>query len=96
MPPGSTDLLASRDMSALAVGECRYGFICDQTGTALCDPVMLLPFEDTFWLSHGNIDLLLWAKGVARRRRNERPRCRSRTSRRCRCRARVERRDGGR
>ena len=59
-----TDLLASRDMSALAVGECRYGFICDQAGTVLCDPVMLRPFEDTFWLSHGNIDLLLWAKGV--------------------------------
>ena len=59
------DLLASRDMSAMAVGECRYGFICDQAGTVLCDPVMLRPFEDTFWLSHGNIDLLLWAKGVA-------------------------------
>jgi aminomethyltransferase len=59
------DLLASRDMSAMAVGECRYGFICDQSGTVLCDPVMLRPFEDTFWLSHGNIDLLLWAKGVA-------------------------------
>ena len=48
----------------MAVGECRYGFICDQAGTVLCDPVMLRPFEDTFWLSHGNIDLLLWAKGV--------------------------------
>jgi aminomethyltransferase len=59
------DRLASRDLSTMAVGECRYGFICDPSGTVVCDPVMLRPFEDTYWLSHGNVDLLLWAQGVA-------------------------------
>ena len=31
----------------------------------ICDPVLLYVEEGRIWLSHGNVDLLLWAKGVA-------------------------------
>jgi len=29
------------------------------------DPVVLWPFDDTLWISHGNTDITLWARGIA-------------------------------
>ena len=57
--------LVARDISNLAVGACRYSFVCDPEGRILCDPVILRPWEDTLWLSHGDVDLHLWARGLA-------------------------------
>jgi len=59
------DYLVARDISKLAVGACRYSFVCDPEGQILCDPVILRPWEDTVWLSHGDVDLHLWARGLA-------------------------------
>jgi glycine cleavage system aminomethyltransferase T len=59
------DLLATRDLSQLAPGGCRYTLIADENGIVICDPVVLHVEEGRVWLSHGNVDLLLWAKGVA-------------------------------
>lgn len=58
------DYLCCRDMSDLRVGECRYGLVVDDHGKLMCDPVVLWPFADTIWLSHGNVDLTLWTRGI--------------------------------
>ncbi len=58
------DLLATRDLSTLVPGRCRYTAICDDDGIVLCDPVVTAVDEATVWLSHGNVDLLHWVRGV--------------------------------
>jgi glycine cleavage system aminomethyltransferase T len=60
-----TNYLVTRDISDLPAGHCRYVLVGDETGRVIADPVLLHPFQDTFWLSHGSVDLLLWAKGIA-------------------------------
>ncbi len=59
------DYLCCRDMSMMRVGDCRYGLICDDHGKMMGDPVVLWPFDDTIWISHGNTDITLWARGIA-------------------------------
>ncbi|UCI28491.1 nuclear transport factor 2 family protein [Mesorhizobium sp. B2-8-5] len=58
------DYLSCRDMSAMKVGQCRYTLLTDENGICLCDPVVLRPSEDTIWISHGNTDITLWARGI--------------------------------
>ncbi len=59
------DYLCCRDMSDMQVGDCRYGLICDDHGKMMSDPVVLWPDRDTIWISHGNTDISLWARGIA-------------------------------
>jgi aminomethyltransferase len=59
------DRLVTRDVAALEPGACRYTLVGDEQGIVICDPVLLYVEEGRIWLSHGNVDLLLWAKGVA-------------------------------
>ena len=58
------DYLCCRDMSPMQPGDCRYGLVCDDQGKIMCDPVVLWPFADTIWMSHGSVDLTLWARGI--------------------------------
>ena len=58
-------LLTPRDLSKLAVGQCKYVLITNQKGGILNDPVLLRLAENHFWLSLGDSDILLWAQGVA-------------------------------
>ena len=57
--------LTTRDVSRLNVGDCKYSLACDPEGQIICDPVLLRPWEDVIWLSHGDADLTLWARGIA-------------------------------
>ncbi len=59
------DYLAARDLSAMTTGACRYAYVCDPDGLIICDPVVLKPWHDVVWLSHGSTDLTLWARGIA-------------------------------
>jgi len=59
------NMLVTRDLSNLKVGGCRYAYVCDPDGRIICDPVILRPWEDVIWLSHGDTDLTLWARGLA-------------------------------
>jgi glycine cleavage system aminomethyltransferase T len=59
------DFLATRDLSNLEVGQCRFTLICDEDGTIITEPIVLRPFDDTVWISHGDVDLTLWARGIA-------------------------------
>ena len=59
------DHLATRDLSAIEVGQCKFTLICDPDGQIMTEPIAIRPFEDTVWISHGDVDLTLWARGIA-------------------------------
>jgi len=60
-----TQMLTPRDLSAMAVGQCKYVLITNAAGGILNDPIMLKLAADRFWLSLADSDILLWAQGVA-------------------------------
>ena len=60
-----TQLLTPRDLSKLAIGQCKYVLITNDEGGILNDPVLLRLAENHFWLSLADSDVLLWAQGVA-------------------------------
>ncbi len=58
-------LLTPRDLSKLAVRQCKYVLIVNNDGGILNDPVLLRLAENHFWLSLADSDILLWAQGVS-------------------------------
>ena len=60
------NFLCTRDLRGLAVGQCRFTMLCDDAGTIMTEPIVLRPWEDRVWISHGDIDLTLWASALAR------------------------------
>jgi aminomethyltransferase len=60
-----TQMLTCRDLSNMAVGQCKYVLITNAEGGILNDPILLKLAEDHFWLSLADSDILLWAQGVA-------------------------------
>ena len=59
------DYLAPRRLSDLEVGECRYTPVCDRAGAIMCECIVLRPEPDVVWFSHSDVDLTLWATGLA-------------------------------
>ena len=60
-----TQLLTPRNLSKLAIGQCKYVLITNNEGGILNDPVLLRLDKNHFWLSLADSDVLLWAQGVA-------------------------------
>ena len=60
-----TQMLTPRDLSTMAVGQCKYVLITNAHGGILNDPIALRLGEDHFWLSLADSDILLWAQGLA-------------------------------
>lgn len=58
-------LLTPRDLSKMAVGQCKYILVTNAQGGILNDPVLLRLEENKFWISLADTDILLWAQGVA-------------------------------
>ena len=58
-------MLTPRNLSACAVGQCKYVLITNAQGGVLNDPILLRLAENHFWLSLADSDILLWAQGVA-------------------------------
>ena len=58
-------LLTPRDLSKMAVGQCKYILITNAEGGILNDPILLRLAENHFWISLADSDILLWAQGVA-------------------------------
>lgn len=58
-------LLTCRDLSKMAVGQCKYILITNADGGILNDPILLRLAENHFWISLADSDILLWAQGVA-------------------------------
>jgi glycine cleavage system aminomethyltransferase T len=59
------DHLAPRRLADLEVGECRYTPVCDRAGAIMCECIVLRPWDDVVWFSHSDVDLSLWAAGIA-------------------------------
>ena len=59
------DYLSPRAMADLPVGGCRFTPVCDDRGQIMADCIVLRPREDVVWFSHGDVDLELWAHGLA-------------------------------
>ena len=60
-----TQLLTPRDLSKMAVGQCKYILITNAEGGLINDPVLLRLADNHFWISLADSDVLLWAQGVA-------------------------------
>ena len=60
-----TQMLTCRDLSKMAVGQCKYILITNADGGILNDPILLRLAEHHFWISLAASDILLWAQGVA-------------------------------
>ncbi len=60
-----TQMLTCRDLSSMAVGQCKYILITNAAGGILNDPILLRLAENHFWISLADSDILLWAQGVA-------------------------------
>ena len=58
-------LLTPRDLSAMAVGPCKYVLITNAEGDTLNYPIALRLAEDKVWFSLADSDILLWAQGLA-------------------------------
>ncbi len=58
-------MLTPRDLSKMAVGQCKYILITNAEGGILNDPILLRLAETHFWISLADSDILLWAQGVA-------------------------------
>ncbi|MGM0823820.1 MAG: glycine cleavage T C-terminal barrel domain-containing protein [Pseudomonadota bacterium] len=57
--------LTPRDLSAMAVGQCKYILMTNAEGGILNDPILLRLAENHFWISLADSDILLWAQGLA-------------------------------
>jgi len=60
-----TQLLTPRDIDKCPINRARYVVFVDENGGIINDAVMYRHAENHFWLSPGDGDVLLWAKGVA-------------------------------
>jgi len=58
-------MLTPRNLSNMAVGQCKYILITNADGGILNDPVLLRLGENHFWISLSDSDILFWAQGVA-------------------------------
>ncbi|MCB2110261.1 MAG: glycine cleavage system protein T [Defluviimonas sp.] len=61
-------ILATRDLSACAVGQGKYVALCNHAGTIINDPILLKLADDLYWLSIADGDVELWARAIAAER----------------------------
>ncbi|MEL6750982.1 MAG: glycine cleavage T C-terminal barrel domain-containing protein, partial [Pseudomonadota bacterium] len=62
---GFVQMLTPRNLSEMAVGQCKYVLITNDDGGIINDPILLRLAENHFWISLADSDVLLWAQGVA-------------------------------
>jgi aminomethyltransferase len=60
-----TQLLTPRDIDKCPINRARYVVFVDENAGIINDAVLYRHAENHFWLSPGDGDVLLWAKGVA-------------------------------
>ncbi|MEM7405082.1 MAG: glycine cleavage T C-terminal barrel domain-containing protein [Pseudomonadota bacterium] len=57
-------LLTPRNLSAQAVGQCKYALITNARGGIVNDPICLKLAEQHYWLSAADSDIWLYAQGI--------------------------------
>jgi glycine cleavage system aminomethyltransferase T len=60
-----TNRITCRDLTACAVGQCKYVLLTSAEGGIVNDPILLRLGEEKFWLALADSDALLYAAGVA-------------------------------
>ena len=63
--PAFMQMITPRNLSEMAVGQCKYILITNTEGGIINDPVLLRLAPNHFWISLADSDVLLWAQGVA-------------------------------
>ncbi len=63
--PAFVQMLTPRNLSEMAVGQCKYILVINAEGGIINDPVLLRLAPNHFWISLADSDVLLWAQGVA-------------------------------
>ena len=58
-------MMTSRDLSTMKVGQCKYVILTNQYGGILNDPILLRVEENVYWFSLADSDVLFWAQGLA-------------------------------
>ena len=58
-------IMTPRELSTLQVGRGRYVVLTNNDGGIINDAVLFRVAPDTFWLSPGDGDIILWAQGLA-------------------------------
>ena len=58
-------MMTSRDLSQMCVGQCKYVILTNQYGGILNDPILLRISDDCYWFSLADSDVLFWAQGLA-------------------------------
>ena len=58
-------MMTSRDLSNMKVGQCKYVILVNQNGGVLNDPILLKVSDDKYWFSLADSDILFWAQGLA-------------------------------
>ncbi|MBZ0217844.1 MAG: hypothetical protein K8F25_14900, partial [Fimbriimonadaceae bacterium] len=61
-------ILTTRDLTGMKIGQGKYAPLCDHAGTLINDPVLLKLAENLFWFSIADSDILLWAKAICAER----------------------------
>ena len=58
-------MMSPRNLTDMAVGQCKYVILTNQHGGIINDPILLRIARDRFWFSTADSDLILWAQGLA-------------------------------
>ena len=66
--PDATDfvqMMSPRNLTHMAVGQCKYVMLTNQYGGIINDPVLLRIEQERYWFSTADSDVILWALGLA-------------------------------
>lgn len=61
-------ILTTRDLTGMKIGQGKYALLCDHAGTLINDPVLLRLEDNLFWFSIADSDILLWARAICAER----------------------------
>ena len=61
-------VLCTRDLSNIAIGQGKYVAMCDHEGVLINDPVVLKLEDERYWLSIADNNMLIWTRAIAAER----------------------------
>ena len=62
-------VLTTRDVSNLQIGQGKYVALCNNAGTLINDPIVTKVDEQTYWFSIADSNILFWARAIASERK---------------------------
>ena len=62
-------ILTTRQVGELQIGQGRYVALCNQAGTLINDPIIMKTDENQYWFSIADSNICFWARAIAGERR---------------------------